>query len=263
MRQIALTALGWFIFSLVVPSIWERAMSSAPEWVYRVVVCAVAVAALGLIVFSDPVYERLSRPATHPVVSTVLIVVLGGALLGSLWWAMVVAPQQGSQRAPTPAEREAAYRAGAYGGWTLHKRMDVWTLTPLFAIDRIDSNIASHLDRSETRVPTLPHNLVTDAEIVWRDIRWTVPQPDRSIPPQELVEHITMVRQLGGTSTLEWSYEVIRDGQAVALPQNREVVNRGSRLQPPAVGMALENIENLAASTVSERYIAALRQLGK
>jgi hypothetical protein len=86
MRQIVLVAIAYVVFQLVVPRWWEKTMSSAPPIVMSVV-HGLAVLGCGiLIVFSDPVYKRITAPAAYPIASSLLVGLTGLLLSVGMWW---------------------------------------------------------------------------------------------------------------------------------------------------------------------------------
>lgn len=91
MRQTAVGIFAYIVLNLLVPSLWDWLMSSAPPVIGRVIIFAGAVVCLALVAFSNPVYRRLISPGTYPISSTALVVVLVATLVGTAWWQFVIA----------------------------------------------------------------------------------------------------------------------------------------------------------------------------
>lgn len=90
MRQVALAVFAYLVLQLFVPTLWERFMSSAPEWVIRTVVFAGGLICLAFIVLAEPVWRRVTRYAEFPVSSTILIALIAAAVAASAWWLLIV-----------------------------------------------------------------------------------------------------------------------------------------------------------------------------
>ena len=96
MRQGIILVL-WFIFgSLLLPPIWDRIMSAAPEVAWRGLILAFVCISVALVVLNDWSYPRLIGNK-RPLFSTVVIGLCAAVVAGSAWWLFV-----GSQSKPAP-----------------------------------------------------------------------------------------------------------------------------------------------------------------
>ena len=89
MRQIVYTIIGYIAFQLVVPRLWERLLTEAPDWLLRLGIFAFTTLCLILIVGADPLYVRLWNPRQYPIGST-LIVMISTAAFGALIWSLFI-----------------------------------------------------------------------------------------------------------------------------------------------------------------------------
>jgi hypothetical protein len=93
MWKIALAVVAYCVLNLFIPKLWEAFMTRAPEMVVNAVTFVAALACIGFIVCTDPVYERLRSPADIPLVSTLIVIALAGAIGGAAWWQFMVPGQ--------------------------------------------------------------------------------------------------------------------------------------------------------------------------
>ncbi len=125
MRQILIAVGIYAVLNLFLPTIWEKVMSNAPDWALPWILFGSTVICLGIVAFSDPVYSRLTNPASFPVTSTLAFSGLVVALAASGWWFFVALP--GSQPRlrlewhPTPDELGIAIMVETH-----HTLRDVW-----------------------------------------------------------------------------------------------------------------------------------------
>jgi hypothetical protein len=92
MRQIVFLVCAYIVLNLLIPHLWEWIMSTAPPWTMKWIIFAAVVLVLACVVFTDPVYSRLTKPASNPISSTLLFVMLLAASGATAWWQFAVVP---------------------------------------------------------------------------------------------------------------------------------------------------------------------------
>jgi len=86
----------------------ERLMTSAPEWVWRLVTWGCVVAGVLIAMLTDPIYHRLKSPSANLVISTLIIAIAAAMVGGTTWYLAVVpsAPNSSPTAKPMPSPRE-------------------------------------------------------------------------------------------------------------------------------------------------------------
>jgi hypothetical protein len=106
MREL-ISAFLLFVFStLLLPHLWSRYMSNAPEWVEQAIATISIILGVVLLLSTDWATSRLTAPKQHPL-SSLLIVGLSGAAIFCSFWFFVIAPRMPSSTPPRAAGEQA------------------------------------------------------------------------------------------------------------------------------------------------------------
>ena len=89
MRQ-TLIGILLFVFGPLAALVLGRLMSSAPEWIWRVVQCGCIVAGAIIACLSDPIYSRLWGEKYTPSISTLIVAIATALTAAGIWLSLVV-----------------------------------------------------------------------------------------------------------------------------------------------------------------------------
>jgi hypothetical protein len=150
-------------------------------------------------------------------------------------------------------------------GWTLHKHGEALTLYCIIATDQLTPVVKGTIEQSDFDIGP---ELSTKANALWAEIRRNVPPPKLveteygTVTGQEVVEHVT--HQFGSihAATVQWTYEILRNGTGITPePQVFKDIDIGKLSQNSRD--TIEELDNLAVRTVNRRYIDTLVRLSK
>jgi hypothetical protein len=84
----AIIGLLWTAFAIfLLPLIQGRLMDEAPGWVWRIIYFACILVGVAVVLASDPVWPRISRPQERaPLIGLAIIAVSAAIVLGAAWW---------------------------------------------------------------------------------------------------------------------------------------------------------------------------------
>jgi hypothetical protein len=99
MRKIIGAIIAYILLQLVLPSVWEKIMTTAPAWAMRLVLFGLTVLLLVFVAFSEPVYTRLSKPHQYPLSSTAIVFAALAVLCAAGWWFFIVRKPESSSAA--------------------------------------------------------------------------------------------------------------------------------------------------------------------
>jgi hypothetical protein len=212
----SLLAVLLFLFAtLLLPHIWGRLMSNAPEWAERIVQFAFILVSVSMVLLSDPVLARLKAPNQHRVASTLIVSAATALVFGACWWLFIAAPK------PVPKvarlEVKAHIPAGSFG----------------------DGIKVHGIDWKEPWLP-IYFDVINHGPTIAYELEMLFGTFDRGIPQQTL--WIMEVRQTAGPTGLElragsgaFGPEVILefdDGEVVPI-QDAKVIGNKWRLYLP------------------------------
>ncbi len=89
MRQIIIAILI-AIFGPIATLILERHMTSAPEWIWRLLSAACIIAGIIIAILSNPIYSKLKTSQNYPIFSTIIVSVSAAVIIGAIWWFIII-----------------------------------------------------------------------------------------------------------------------------------------------------------------------------
>jgi hypothetical protein len=93
--------------ALLLPTIWDRIMSSAPPWAWNALAFAFVLVGVALLILSNPIWPRLKQAGQYPITATAVVALVLAVLGASAFWFFVL---------PYMAENVAASFA-VFGKW--------------------------------------------------------------------------------------------------------------------------------------------------